>query len=210
MPISVEEFAKFIAESKGKRKFKQTVEVAINFRGVDFSKQDNRLNMEVPLPNGKGKARNFALFANDRNLVEGAKRNNMQVIDTSEIEAVSKDQKRLSSLLNYDLLAQASAMPQVARFMGQFLGPRNKMPKPVMPNSNIDNIVRDMGRSVSIKSKGKYLPTVHSVVGVEDMEPEKIYANINEVVKAVGAKVGQNNVKSVYVKLTMSKPIKFM
>ncbi len=210
MPASLEEFSKFLAENKGQRKFKQTVEVAINFKDIDFSKQDNRLNMEVPLPNGKGKVRNMAIFTNDKVLAEGARNNNVQVIDTTELDAISKDPKRLSSLLVYDLLAQASAMPQVARYLGQYLGPRNRMPKPVMPNTKIENVVKDMGKSVSIKSKGKYLPTVHSIAGIEDMEPSKIYENIREIVRAVGAKVGQNNIKSVYVKLTMSKPMKFM
>lgn len=210
MPASLEEFTKFLDENKGQRKFKQTVEVAINFKDIDFSKQDNRLNLEVPLPNGKGKVKDIALFANDKALVEGARKNNIQVIDPTELEGVSKDPKRMQALLSFDLVAQASTMPQIARYLGQFLGPRNRMPKPVMPNTSIENVAKELSRSVSIKSKGKYLPTVHSVVGIEDMEPSKIYDNISEVVKAVGAKVGQNNIKSVYVKLTMSKPMKFM
>ena len=210
MPASLEEFTKFLAENKGQRKFKQTVEVAINFKDIDFSKQDNRLNLEVPLPNGKGKVKGIALFANDKSLVEGARSNNIQVIDPAELEGVSKDAKRMQALLSFDLVAQASAMPLIARYLGQFLGPRNRMPKPVMPNTKIETVVKELSRSVSIKSKGKYLPTVHSIVGTEDMEPSKIYENVSEIVRAVGAKVGQNNIKSVYVKLTMSKPMKFI
>ncbi len=210
MPASLEEFTKFLEKNKGQRKFKQTVEVAINFKDIDFAKQDNRLNLEVPLPNGKGKSRAIAIFANDKTLMESARKNNIEVIDTAGLDGIAKDQKRLSSLLNYDLVAQANTMPLIARHLGQFLGPRNRMPKPVMPNTSIENVVKEQGRSVSVKSKGKYLPTVHSVVGVEDMEPLKIYENINELVKVVGAKVGQNNVKSVYVKLTMSEPMRFI
>ena len=48
------EFEKFIEENKGKRKFEQSVELAINFKGVDFSKQANRLSLDILLPNGKG------------------------------------------------------------------------------------------------------------------------------------------------------------
>lgn len=210
MPASLEDLTKFLEENKGKRKFRQTVEIALNFKDIDFSKQDNRLNLDIALPNGKGKARSIALFSNERNMIESARKSNIQVIEGAEIEAISKDQKRLSSLLDYELLAQASLMPQIARFMGQFLGPRNRMPKAVMPGTNIEGMVKEMGRSVSIKSKGKYLPTVHSVVGTEDMEPSKIYENISEIVKAVGGKMGQNNIRSVYVKLTMSKPMRYI
>lgn len=210
MPASIEELTKFLAENKGKRKFKQSVEVAINFKDIDFTKQDNRLNLEVLLPNGKGKTRSIALFANDKSLVEGAGKAGIEVIDPAQLDAISKDSKRLSSLLNYNIIAQASLMPQIARHLGQFLGPRNRMPKPIMPNTNIESVVRDFSKSVSIRSKGKYLPTVHSVVGAEDMEPERIYQNLNELIKAVGGKVGQNNIKSVYVKLSMSKPMRFI
>ncbi len=210
MSASLEEFTKFLEENKGKRKFKQTVEVAINFRGVDFSKQDNRLNLNIALPHGKGKVRSIAIITNDKAVTESAKKNGVEVIDTAQLDSISKDPKRLSSLLNYDLLAQANTMPLVARHLGQFLGPRNRMPRPMMPGTNIEEMVKELGRSVSVKSKGKYLPTVHSIVGVEDMNPSSIYGNITEIVKTVGAKVGQNNIRSVYVKLTMSKPMKFM
>ncbi len=210
MPISLEEFTKFLDANKGKRKFKQTVEIAINFKDIDFSKQDNRLNLEILLPNGKGKSRKIAVFTNDKTITEGASKLGMEVIDPAQLEAISKDPKRQSALLGFDLLAQASVMALVARHMGQFLGPRNKMPKPIMPNMKIDEMAKNMERSITIRSKGKYLPTVHSIVGIEDMEPSKLYGNITEIIKGVGAKVGQNNVKSVYVKLTMSEPLKFL
>ncbi len=209
MPISLEEFTKFLDANKGKRKFKQTVEVAINFKDIDFSKQDNRLNLEVRLPNGKGKIRKVAIFSNDKSVSEAALKLGVEVIDPSQLEAISKDTKRQTGLLGYDLLAQANMMAQVARHLGQFLGPRNRMPKPVMPNMKIDDVVKGTQNTVTIRSKGKYLPTVHSIVGIEDMEASKIYNNIIEVVNSVGAKVGQNNVKSVYVKLTMSEAVKF-
>ena len=62
----LEEFTQYIGENKGKRKFKQSVELAINFKNIDFSKQDNRLNMEILLPNGKGKVRKIALLKSGR------------------------------------------------------------------------------------------------------------------------------------------------
>jgi ribosomal protein L1 len=49
-----QEFEKFIDENRNQRKFEQSVELAINFRGIDFSKQANRLNVQVLLPNGRG------------------------------------------------------------------------------------------------------------------------------------------------------------
>ena len=41
-------------EDKGKRKFVQSAELIINMRGIDFSKSENRLNLDIVLPKGKG------------------------------------------------------------------------------------------------------------------------------------------------------------
>lgn len=210
MAISVEEFTKFIGENKGKRKFKQSVELAVNFKGIDFNKQDNRLNLEILLPNGKGKVKKIAIFANDKNIIEEARKNNVDVIESSQIDNIATDKKRLESLLDYELVAQQNVMPVIARSLGQFLGPRNRMPKPLMANASLKNIVNDLNKRIVIRSKGKYLPTIHSIVGSEDMDASKIYENINEIITAIAGKVGQNNLRSAYVKLTMSKPVKFM
>ncbi len=210
MAISLEEFRKFIEENKGKRKFKQSIELAINFKNVDFTKQDERLNLDVLLPNAKGKSKKLAVFANDKALIEDAKKNSIDVIEGSEFEAVKGDPKRLNALLSYDLVAQQALMPSIAKSFGQFLGPRGKMPRPLPPNAKLGAMQGELSRRIQLRSKGKYLPTVHSIVGSEDMEPEKVYQNINEVLGALSKKLGQNRLKSAYVKMTMSKPVKFM
>ncbi|MFA6530635.1 MAG: 50S ribosomal protein L1, partial [Candidatus Micrarchaeia archaeon] len=43
-----------VFEDKGKRKFTQSVELIVNFRGIDFTKPENRLNLDIALPKGKG------------------------------------------------------------------------------------------------------------------------------------------------------------
>jgi large subunit ribosomal protein L1 len=100
-------------------------------------------------------------------------------------------------------------MPQVAKALGQVLGPRNKMPKPLI-GSDIGQAVQDTARSVYLRTKGKNLPTVHCMVATESMDPNAISANIDEVINAVIKKTGKQHIKSVYAKLTMSKPIKIM
>ncbi len=208
MAENIEEFSKFVAENKGKRKFKQTVELAINFKGIDFTKQDNRINLEIRLPNGKGRTVKVAIFSTERNLAEEARKNGVEVIDGTQIEQLSKDTPRLNSLLDYELMAQPNLMPAIAKNLGQFLGPRNKMPKPLIGNVNIANMAVELNKTISLKNRGKNLPTVHCIVGNEDMDASKIYENVREVINTVTKKVGGSHVKSAYVKLTMSKPLK--
>lgn len=208
--IKEEDLEKFISENKGQRKFKQTVELAINFKGIDFSKQENRLNLDVMLPNGKGKNTKIGVFATDKNIVESANKLGVEVIDGTKLESIASDAPRMRELLGFELFAQPNLMPNIARYLGQFLGPRNRMPKPLLGGVNLQNLSVEANRRINIRNKGKFLPTIHCVVGTEDLEPRKIFENVNEVVNVVAKKVGQNRIKSIYVKLTMSKPVKLM
>ncbi|MCL5419312.1 MAG: 50S ribosomal protein L1 [Candidatus Marsarchaeota archaeon] len=210
MAQDLESLTKFLGENRGKRKFKQSVELAINFKNIDLAKQDNRLNLEVLLPNGKGRVRKIGIFAGDKNMIAEAERNGIEIIRDTEIQSTAADSQRMTALLQYELVAQPNLMPVIAKSMGQFLGPRNKMPKPLLGNVNMEGIVSDLNRRIVIRSKGKNLPTVHCIVGNEDMEPEKIYGNIQEVLGAVNKRIGPNHIKSVYVKLTMSHPMRYI
>ena len=200
------ELEKFIAENKGKRKFKQSVELAVNFKDIDFSKQDNRMNLDIILPNGRGKVSRVAIFASDKNILEEARKIGVEAIDTSALAGLPNDRSKMQTLLSYDLLAQPNLMPTIARYLGQFLGPRDHMPKPLI--GNLEKAAGEIGKHISIKSKGKFLPTAHCIVGMEDMETSKLIANMEEVINNIQAKVGQARIRSVYVKLTMSKPMR--
>ncbi len=210
MAENLENFSKFLADNKGKRKFKQTVELAINFKGIDFSKQDNRLNLEVNLPNGKGKTKKIAIFCTERNFIEQANQNGIEVIDGAQLDQISKDPARLNSLLEYELIAQPNLMPAIAKNLGQFLGTRNKMPKPLLPNTSMASMSNELNKRVQLRNRGKNLPTIHCIVGNEDMDASKVYDNVQEVLNAVTRKLGVSHIRSAYVKLTMSKPLKVM
>ena len=204
----LEKLGSFIEANRGKRKFTQSVDLSVNFSGIDFSKPDNRLNLEVKLPNGRGKESKVIVFSDDRNISSKVEKFGVKIIPGSEIATISNDKARQNELLEYELVAQPSLMPSIAKQLGQFLGPRNRMPRPLI--GDVEGIVKGMGNSIYIRSKGKYLPTVHCVVGTEKMPLNEIAANIDEVVNIVVKKVGKHNIKSVYVKLTMSEPLKLV
>jgi large subunit ribosomal protein L1 len=198
----------FINENKGQRKFTQSVDLTVNFTGLDFSKADQRLNMEIKLPNGKGRESQVIFFGDDRNMIAKAQAAGAKVIQGPEIPVIANDKVRMNELLDNELLAQPALMPQIAKGLGQFLGPRNKMPKPAI--GDITSLIGSISKSVFVRSKGKYLPTVHCIVGTEKMEPALIAANVDEVISAFTKKVGRQHIKSVYVKLTMSKPLRLV
>lgn len=191
-------------EEKGKRKFLQSVELAINFKDIDFNKQENRLNLEIPLPRGKGREQKVAVFA-DGQLALDAKKLGLAVITGDEIPKLAEDKGRLKELLDYEFLAQPNLMAVVGKHLGQVLGTKGKLPKPLL-GMKLEEAVERARRIVRIKSKGKYLPVVHCLVGTENMAAEELADNIEAVLDAVKAKTGEQRIKSVYVKLTMGKP----
>ncbi|MCL4411524.1 50S ribosomal protein L1 [Candidatus Marsarchaeota archaeon] len=204
---ALEKLEAFINENKGKRKFTQSVELAINFKGIDFNKQDNRLNLQVMLPEGRGKESQAMVFADNKTIAEKAAGLGAKVVTSGELGAIASNKGRMAELLNYELVAEPALMAQIAKVLGQFLGPKNKMPRPLV-GVDVANVINTISKSVYIRSKGKYLPTVHCVVGTEKMTAQQLAANIDEVVGSIAKKVGRQNIRSVYVKLTMSAPMK--
>ncbi len=193
---------------KGKRKFMQSIEIAVNFKGVNFSKQDNRLNLNILLPHGNGKSVKVLVYTNDKEIADIAGVSNAKVIGSKDLESLSHDKEGMKNLLTYVSLAEPTMMSQIAKSLGSYLGPKGKMPKPIM-GKDVAAIINNITKSVNITTKGKFLPTVQCAVGSELMEPEKVVENINAVLEGILKKVSNQNIKSVYVKLSMSPSIKF-
>lgn len=193
-------------EEKGKRKFTQSMEIVINMRGIDFSKSENRLNLDIVLPKGKGgKGLKSAVFAEGEIADKARKSGADLVIGPDDIPKYSDKAKAVELADDYFLLAQPNMMGAVAKSLGQFLGKRGKLPKPIT-GSDIDKIIERGKNSIRIVSKGKYLPVAHAFIGTEGMSTDDLLENAEAVYDAVKAKVKEGNIKSVYIKLTMGKP----
>jgi large subunit ribosomal protein L1 len=192
-------------EDKGKRKFKQSVELIINMRGIDFSKSENRLNLDVVLPKGKGgKALKCAVFAEAGVGADAKKAGADLIISPDEIPSWGEKSKAADLAESYFLLAEPKLMGAVAKSLGQYLGKRGKLPKPVV--GNIAGMIERSKNSIRIVSKGKYLPVAHAFIGTESMDASELLENAEAVYDAIKTKVKEGNIKSVYVKLTMGKP----
>ncbi|MEM4133898.1 MAG: 50S ribosomal protein L1 [Candidatus Micrarchaeia archaeon] len=193
-------------EEKGSRKFVQSVEMAVNFKNIDMSKQENKLNLEVTLPKGRGKNINLVVFA-DGNVAADAKAAGAEfVIGSDQIPKYKKsDIKRLAK--NSEFFAQPQLMVVVGKHFGQILGGRGKIPKPLV--GNISAMLKNARNIVKIRSRGKFLPVVHCAIGTENMSVEDLTENAKAVLNAIRNKFGGDSViKSVVIKLSMGKPVK--
>ena len=194
----------FEESSKLKRKFKQNIDVVINLKNVDLEDPNNRINEEIVLPKGRGKQAKIVLFASGELAVKSKKHVDL-LIQPEEIEDLSTNKKKAKKIVDdHDFfLAEAPLMPTIGKTLGQILGPRGKMPKPIPPNANVEEIVKKLRKTVMIRSKTN--KTFHTIAGNEDMSPEDVAENIDTIIKRVTEKLhqGRMNIKSVYIKTTM-------
>jgi len=192
--------------NKSERKFTQSVDIAINFKDLDFKKPENRVNVDVALPHA-AKAVKVAVFAEGQLAVD-AKKVADAIFSSADIPVFASDKKKQAELMQYSLLAAPQLMAVIGKQLGQVLGTKGKLPKPILPGMNLADLVAKTRSSVTLKVKGKMLPCLHCIIGKENMPKEQIVENALAVVEAILKKVPEPNVASVYVKTTMGKPAK--
>lgn len=196
-----------VLEEKGKRKFRQSVEMIFNFRSVDFSKSENRLNIDIVLPKGKGAKAPKIAIVGDEGIAKEAKNAGADLtILPAEIPAYAAKEKLAMLANDYNMLAQPNQMGAIAKSLGQYLGPRGKLPRPL--TGNVKEAIAKAKQSVRIASKGKYLPTAQAFIGTEDMPATDLVDNAEAMYEAIKGKIPEGNIKSVYLKLTMGKAVK--
>jgi len=200
-------------DSKGKkRNFSQSIELIINFRGIDPKKPNQQVDLKLELPYSTGKGEGKALlFAKTKSFADAVKEDFSKVIMEEEIPKLKK--KDVNEILSFDvLLAEGPVMIPVGKHLGQELAPKGKMPKPVEPIAeSARKELEKMKTSVRVTNRrGKGVPLVQVLVGKEEMALEEIAENIvkiyNEVEKALPKQ--KQNIKSVFVKKTMSPVVR--
>ena len=191
-------------ESAKKRKFTETVELAINLKDVDLTIPKNRIQDDIILPNGRGKKVSICVIGGGE-LALKAKAVADLVITPDELGTIAdnkKEAKKIANRTDY-FIAEAPLMAVVGKRLGTVLGPRGKMPKPIPPGVDPAGMIDNLRKSVSIRTKDRM--TFHVPVGTADMDPEKIAENIDTIMKRVETRLekGKMNIASSYVKTTM-------
>lgn len=195
-------------ERAKKRKFSQSFDLAVNLKGLDLKKPENRFNSEFALPEGRGKDSKIAIIADL--LASSAKDHADLVIKKAEIEQLAKDKKKFKKIVReHDwFFGEAPLMPLIGKTLGIVLGPLGKMPKPLPPNANVKAFVEGAKRTTKVRLKDS--PVIHISIGTEDMKDEAIAKNIEGALAFVKDKLpkGGANVRSVHLKLTMGPAVK--
>jgi large subunit ribosomal protein L1 len=104
-------------------------------------------------------------------------------------------------------------MPKIATQFGRVLGPAGKMPSPQLgvlmsqDEAREKELAEKIRKTIRVKTKE---PSIKVVIGKEKMPDQEIVENATAVYNAVSAALpkGRENIKSIMLKFTMSKPVK--
>lgn len=202
--MDVTEAIKTLKEGK-KRKFTQTYDLIVNLHNFDVRKEALNTFISVPHPTEK----KVAAFLTKHSKV-------VPTITENEF-AKYNDPKAMKKLANdYDFfIAVAPMMSKIATKFGRVFGPAGKMPSPqggIIPKDD-DEIVKEMKDKMQkmIRIRTKEL-SIKIPVGKEDMKDSDIQENVEAVITELEHKLprGKDCIKNAMLKLTMTKPIKFL
>ena len=209
--ITETELAKMIKkakESTKERKFKQSLELIVNFKDIDV-KKGFALNEVVQLPKTSSPATVCIMATGD--MGQKAKQANADaVVGTEELEKFANNKRESRKFINkYDFfLADTQVMPLVGKTLGQLLGPRGKMPTPVPFNAPIESFLQRFRTSIKVRTRASL--SVSCKIGDQTMEDSDLAINAHAVLSAIEKKLpnGERNIKRIMIKTTMGKPVK--
>lgn len=210
--MNKKDISKKIEEAKSKstqRKFKQSVELSMNFKEVDLESAEYKLNLSILLPKGRGKDIKIGIFA-DGDMNVRAKKVSDHVLSKAEIEEYSRNKRRMRKFATdcYAFIAQPDMMPLIGKTWGVVLGPRGKMPQPVPDSADLTTVTNRIKNTVRVRSKKN--PTIQVPVGIEDMSPDDLADNVSVVLDAVERIIPKEKVQSAYLKTTMGSVIRLI
>ncbi|MFH0936291.1 MAG: 50S ribosomal protein L1 [Candidatus Woesearchaeota archaeon] len=198
-------------ENSKKRKFNQTFDLVINLKNLNLKKPEENVNTFIMLPYGRGKKTKVcALVGQD--LVNKAKEVCDKVILKDEFAKLDKKDIKLLAR-EYDFfIAQVNLMPDIAKYFGKILGTRGKMPNPkagcVVPvNAELKPLYEKLQKTIKVETKNESI--LKLAIGNESMKDDDIAENILNFYNTILGLLPQdkNNIKNIFLKLTMGKPI---
>ena len=198
-----------VKKSSPERKFKECIELAINIKEVDLSDPKSRINEEISLPKGRGKDLKIAVIGTEE--MKSKAKNNADFVygpeDLSKFADDKKSFKKLANKIDF-FIAESTLMANIGKSLGQVLGPRGKIPRPLPPGQDPSPVISNLKKTVRARSRDKR--TFHVPVGTKEMTSEDLAENVTAVIKRIVGKLekGFGNIDSVYIKTTMGQAVK--
>ena len=207
--INESQIAQMVTQAKKdqkERKFKQSLELIMVFKDIDV-KKGFAINETVQLPKKLNQPASVCVIASGDLGLKAKGANADMIVDGAQLNQIGTNKRESRKLINgYDFfLADTSLMANVGKTLGQFMGPRGKMPTPVPFNAPIESILERFRSSIRVRLRNSL--SLACKIGDETMSDEDLVANAHAVISTVEKKLpsGDRNIKKIMVKTTMGK-----
>ena len=205
----MKELVKKAREATPKRNFAQSAEITLVLKDIDVKKGFS-VNEIVVLPNPTKKGASLCMLSTGDMGLRAKRAGVDQVMEADTLDRIGTNRREARKIVrSYDFfLADATLMSSIGRSLGQFLGPKGKMPTPVPYGAPIENIATRLRSSTRIRSKNQL--NMSTKIGDESMTDEQLAANASAVIASVEKKLpqGDKNFSNAIIKFTMGKALK--
>ena len=203
------ELIKQARDSLDKRGFTQSAELTLILKDIDV-KRGFSLNEVISLPHKLNNGSAICLIGSGDLALRARKVGIPTVLEPQELDRLGTNKREARKLVRkHDFfLSDTSLMPSVGRSIGQFLGPKGKMPTPLPYGAPLESIVNRFQTSIRLRVKNQL--SVSARVGDENMDDSSLASNAIAVVSALEKKLpqGDKNIHGAVFKFTMSRPAK--
>jgi large subunit ribosomal protein L1 len=174
-------------------KFDESIDVAVQL-GIDAKKSDQVVRGAVVMPNGTGKTKRVAVFAQGAK-AEEAKAAGADVVGMEDLAARVK-----AGDMPFDVVIASPDTMRVVGTLGQILGPRG-----LMPNPKVGTVTPDVATAVKNAKAGQVqfrvdkAGIVHATIGRRSFDSAKLQGNLLALVDALN-KAKPASSKGIYLK----------
>ena len=160
-------------------KFDESIDVAIQL-GIDAKKSDQVVRGAVVMPNGTGKTKRVAVFAQGAK-AEEAKAAGADIVGMDDLAADIK-----AGNMNFDVVIASPDAMRVVGTLGQILGPRG-----LMPNPKVGTVTPDVAQAVRNAKAGQVqfrvdkAGIVHGTIGRRSFDADKLQGNLVALLDAL-------------------------
>ena len=195
-----------LVKSLSKRKFDETVEIAMNLN-IDTTKSDQQVRSSFTLPNGTGKTKKILVVTKTK--ADEAKEDGANYVgDEDMIEKIVKE-----NWFDFDTMVATPEMMVSLGKIGKILGPKGLMPNPKTGTVtvNVKDAIANIRKGM-VEYRADSNGNVHAIVGKvsfdEDKLTENLVAFIKEVIKNKPSGVKGTFVKNISISSTMGPGVK--
>ena len=174
-------------------KFDESIDVSVQL-GIDAKKSDQVVRGAVVMPNGTGKTKRVAVFA------QGAKAEEARAAGADIVGMEDLAEQVKAGNLNFDVVIASPDTMRVVGTLGQILGPRG-----LMPNPKVGTVTPDVAQAVRNAKAGQVqfrvdkAGIVHSTIGRRSFESDKLIGNLRALIEALN-KAKPATSKGIYLR----------